>query len=176
MHRRTWTMGALLSLAIVPSAATGVASGNGASRSLIAIHEHGTERRTVQNVPNLGEFTIELDKTPFGPGGTTAVYALPPGITYVNGQQRVAVTGSDTLTSKTGRIELRFNGTHIDLNSKLLPSGDLVGPAAEYGTWKITSATGIYQGWKGGGDWAAVLYGYGKVEPYSVEWDGYISR
>jgi hypothetical protein len=49
-----------------------------------------------------------------------------------------------------------------------------LGPAAEYGTWKIKTATGIYHGWKGGGIWAAVVYG-GKVEPYSVEWDGSIT-
>jgi len=71
---------------------------------------------------------------------------------------------------------LSVKGTHIDVNSKLNTSGQLVGPAAEHGTWKIKSATGIYQGWKGGGNWASIGSGYENVQPYSVEWDGYITR
>jgi hypothetical protein len=61
------------------------------------------------------------------------------------------------------------------VNQKVTPSGDVVGSAAEYGTWKITAATGIYQGWKGRGTFAAVLYGYQNAQPYSVEWDGYVT-
>jgi hypothetical protein len=72
-------------------------------------------------------------------------------------------------------IDLRFTGIHIDVNQKVTPSGDVVGSAAEYGTWKITAATGIYQGWKGRGTFAAVLYGYQNAQPYSVEWDGYVT-
>jgi hypothetical protein len=65
---------------------------------------------------------------------------------------------------------------HIDVNMKATPSGgNTVGNAAEYGTWKITAATGIYQGWKGGGNFAAVSYGYQNLQPSSVEWDGYIT-
>ena len=122
-----------------------------------------------------GKFTIELKKDPFGLGGTTVVYPEPITTRLVNGQEQTRFAGSDRLTSKTGTMELAFKGVEINVNSKLSPSGHRIGPAAEYGTWKIRAATGIYEGWKGGGNFAAVAYGYGNVQPYSVEWDGYIT-
>jgi hypothetical protein len=57
------------------------------------------------------------------------------------------------------------------VNGKLTSSGFLVGPAVEYGTWRIKTATGIYQGWKGGGIWASATYGHVHPGPYSVERD-----
>jgi hypothetical protein len=100
-----------------------------------------------------------------------------PGKTkYVHGQAQIPFSGTNDLTSTKGNIDLGFTGIHIDVNQKVTPSGgDVVGHAAEYGTWKITAAAGIYQGWKGGGNSAAVLYGYQNAQPYSVEWDGYIT-
>ena len=94
----------------------------------------------------------------------------------VKGQEQIPFVATDHLTGKTGKIVLAVKGTHIDVNSKLNISGQVVGPAAEYGTWKIRTATGIYQGWKGGGNWASVAYSYRNVQPDSVEWDGYITR
>ena len=138
----------------------------------ISIHEHGTNAPTSIR----GKFTIELAKTPFGPGGTTSISPDAGNTTYVNGQERIAFGGTDHLTSTKGQIELRLAGIHIELNSKLTPSGWVVGPVVEYGTWKIASATGIYQGWKGGGNWAAALSGYSRFQPYTVEWDGYITQ
>jgi hypothetical protein len=155
-------------------AVAGAASGSGASRSQIAIHEQGKNNLTTSGAPLLGTFTIDLAGAPFGPKGTTRIFPSAGATTYVNGQTRIGVFATDTLTSPKGRIVLAITGTHIDVNGKLTPSGHFVGPAVEYGAWKVKSATGIYHGWKGGGVWASVGYGYVQPEAYSVEWDGYI--
>jgi hypothetical protein len=161
---------------LLVAAAAGVASGSRASRSQIAVHEQGKHNITNESMPILGTFTIELAGAPFGPKGTTRISPSPGATTQVNGQTRLALFATDTLTSPKGRITLAITGTHIDVNGKLTPSGHFVGPAIESGTWKIKSATGIYGGWKGGGVWASVTYGYVQPEAYSVEWDGYITR
>jgi hypothetical protein len=156
-----------------------VASGGTASKSQIAIHEVGKQLQTgTQSQGNFprGTFTIDLALTPFGPKGTTIATSSPSNPTQVKGQERTQFTGTDTLKSTKGQLELAFRGVHIEVNDKLTPSGFHVGPAVEYGTWKVRTATGIYQGWRGGGNWAAVLYGYGKSQPYSVEWDGYVTH
>jgi hypothetical protein len=166
----------LLSVGVIAVAVSGVASGRTASPSKIVIHQHGTN---IQNSPagsaTRGVFTIDLKGLPFGPGGKTTVYPIPSNTKYVNGQAQIPFSGTNHLTSTKGNIDLRFTGIHLDVNQKATPSGDVVGSAAEYGTWKITAAAGIYQGWKGRGNFAAVLYGYQNAQPYSVEWDGYIT-
>ena len=169
----------LVALLVLALAVSGAARGTTAARSLIAIHEQGTNNLNGQsgNGATHGKFTIELQKAPFGPGGTTVIYSIPANAgRLVNGQEQIPFVATDHLTSKTGKLVLAVKGTHIDVNSKLNASGQLVGPAAEYGTWKIQSAIGIYQGWKGGGNWASIGSGYKNVQPYSVEWDGYITR
>jgi hypothetical protein len=123
-----------------------------------------------------GTFTIELALSPFGPGGTTKIALNPGNLRQVNGQKVTPFDGTDHLKSAKGQLELAVRGVHIEVNNKLAPSGYQVGPSVEYGTWKIRTATGIYKGWKGGGNWAAALYGYTNVQPYSVEWDGYITQ
>jgi hypothetical protein len=163
-------------VALVAMAAAGVASGSNASRSQIAIHEQGKHNITNESRPILGTFTIELAGVPFGPRGTTRISPSPGATTHVNGQTRLALSATDTLTSAKGQIVLAISGIHIDVNGKLTPSGFFVGPAVEYGAWRIKTATGIYQGWKGGGIWASATYGYAQPETYSAEWDGYITR
>jgi hypothetical protein len=164
-------------LLAVPAAGS-AASGAGVSRSQIAIHERGTyvnDPRGGITFPR-GTFTIALQDSGFGPGGTTRIAIDPSEVTYVQGRPQLSFSGVDTLTSKSGTLELVFDGTQIDLNGRLMSTGLLVGPAVEYGTWRVGSATGIYAGWKGGGVWADASYGYGEREPYSVEWDGYVTR
>jgi hypothetical protein len=168
----------VVALAIVAGAlgSPSARSASTASRKQIAIHEQGTDNRLGQGTAGAvrGKFTIELAKTPFGPGGTTVIYATPSGTRQVNGQVQIPFGATDRLTSKNGTIDLAISGIHIDVNGKLHPSGTFIGPAAEYGTWKIRTATGIYQGWRGGGNWASVASGYRNRQPYSVEWDGYV--
>ena len=164
---------AVLVVLAVP-AVGGVASGNTASKAQINIHESGTINTAKPPFAQgaiRGKFTIQLNLSPFGPGGTTAIVPSPAPTKYVNGEEQIPFTATDHLTSKTGTLELAIKGIHIDVNI----NANRLGPAAEYGTWKIRSATGIYEGWKGGGNWASVAYGYGKLQPYSVEWSGYIT-
>jgi hypothetical protein len=162
----------LLAVSVIAVAA----NGSTASRSTIAIHEHGTNPVAQGSAGMRGTFTIDLAGAKSGPSGTTYSYPDPSPTRYVDGEAQTPFVGTDTLTSKQGHIELAVIGTHIDVNNKLLSSGSVVGPAAEYGTWTIKTATGIYRRWRGGGNWASVTYGYGDVEPYSVEWDGYVTR
>lgn len=157
----------------------GGASGATASKSRIAIHQQGKNDQTTtqaQGAVLRGTFRIELDLTPYGRRGTTTITTSPSNVHTVNGQDQTPFIGTDRLKSAKGELQLAFRGIHIDVNSKLLPSGYRVGPQVEYGTWTIKSATGIYKGWKGGGNWAASLYGYTPSQPYSVEWDGYITH
>ena len=178
MERSVLAAGSLLAASVIALAAGGAAWGTSASRSHIAIHEQGTDHVHQQGTTGAvrGKFTIDLALTPFGRGGTTVIYAIPTTTRKVNGQVQVPFVATDHLTSETGRLTLAVKGTHFDVNNKLSPSGVFVGPKAEYGTWKIEAATRIYQGWKGGGNWASVAYGYGNVQPYSVEWDGFITQ
>ena len=144
---------------LVALTAVGVPSSSGASKSQIAIHEQGKDKRTASGAPLLGKFTIELAGAPFGPKGTTRIFPSAGVTTYVSGQTRIGLAATDALTSARGRIVLAITGTHIDVNGKLTPSGFFVGPSVEYGTWKIKTATGIYKEWRGGGIWASLEYG-----------------
>jgi hypothetical protein len=42
----------------------------------------------------------------------------------------------------------------------------------EYGTWRISSASGVYKGWKGGGNWA----GTDDEQTRHFQWEGLIVR
>jgi hypothetical protein len=175
---RALTFVSLLSVSLIALALGDAARGTTASRSLIAIHEKGTDNINVQgpNGATRGKFTIELQKTPFGPAGTTIIYPIPTSTRSVNGQEQIPFVATDHLTSKAGTIELKIKGVHVDVNSKLSSSGHVVGPSVEQGTWKIGTATGMYQGWRGGGNFASVIDSYRSVRPYDVEFDGYITH
>ena len=173
---RAATFVSVLSCCVIALVLSGAATGAAASRSKIAIHEDGTNaQNSPANTGVRGVFTIELAGRPYGPAGTTLIYPSPGGTRYVNGEAQIPFSGTNHLTSKKGTLELAFTGIHIDVNMKVTPSGDVVGSGAEYGTWKISAATGIYKGWKGGGNFAAVLYGYQNLQPHAVEWDGYVT-
>jgi len=177
-HRRLATLASLLCVAVVALPIPGVAARTTAprSQSKIVIHEHGTNiQDSAPGSGVRGTFTIELEGRRFGPAGTTIYYGAPGPTKYVNGQAQVPYSGTDHLTSKEGRVDLAVRGTRIDLNPKVTPSGNVFGPVVRYGTWKIASATGIYKGWKGGGNFAAVYFGYQNAQPFSVQWDGYIT-
>src|ERR1700752_1538018 len=110
---------AMVAPLLVAAAAAGVASGSRASRSQIPVHEQGKHNITNESMPILGTFTIELAGAPFGPKGTTRISPSPGATTHANGQTRLALTATDTLTSVKGRIALAITGIHIDLNGKL---------------------------------------------------------
>src|SRR5579864_4068693 len=174
---RALQRGAIVVALPLAMAAAGVASRIGASRSQIAIHEQGMYiNNPTPATPTLGKYTIELAGATFGPAGATNITYDPSNPTYDKGEQQSSLIGADTLRNTNGTLELAFKGIHIQVNGKLTPSGQVVAPFVEYGTWTIRTATGIYAGWKGGGKWTSVAYGYRYAEPYSVEWDGYITR
>ena len=160
-------------VSVIAVAVGGGASGATASKSLVAIHVQGANPLNQYTKGIHGSFNVELAKTPFA-RGTSLIYPTPAATRIVNGQEQTSFAGEDTLTNAKGKLVLAFRGIHIDVNGKLV-SGQVVGPAAEYGTWKVRSATGIYQGWRGGGNWASVACCYQNAQPYSVEWDGYIT-
>jgi len=140
----------------------------------IAIHDQGTAPKA-SGSPH-GIYTITVALPGFAAGGKSRISFDPSVTKYVDGQAQLPLAGSDTFTSSKGKLVIAFTGTHIPLNNKLTSAGYSVGPAAETGTWKITSATGSYAGWKGGGPWAAVIYGYTLNPSYSAEWDGFITH
>jgi hypothetical protein len=169
---RAILIGAATAAVAAAFAASGAAGGVGTTQ--IAIHEHGTTP-TGGTGTITGRFTLDVAATPLGPGGTTHISTDPASATFLHGQTRVPFSGTDTLTSKYGRIEIAFSGTHIPINT-LLISGRAVAPAVETGTWRITTATGDYRGWTGRGVWAAAIWGYGARQQYAVEWDGALTR
>jgi len=146
-----------------------------ASKVQINIHEHGKDPTSPGSAPT-GKFTIELALTPFGQGGTTRIFPDPGVPRQISGQTQIEFVGVDTLTSKSGTLQLAFSGIHVPINTRLTSGGVAVGPAIEHGAWRIKAATGVYKKWTGGGIWAAVIDGYGTVQRYSVEWDGEITR
>jgi hypothetical protein len=175
-HGRLVMFTSLLSVALVAAPSLGVTDATTASQSKIAIHERGTNLQDSGPGTGVrGTFTIEFEGRRFGPAGTTLYFGTPGPTRYVHGQAQVPYSGTDHLMSKKGKIDLAVSGIRIDLNPKVTPSGNVFGPVVRYGTWKVASATGIYKGWKGGGNFAAVFYGYKNIQPYSVEWDGYIT-
>jgi hypothetical protein len=69
---------------------------------------------------------------------------------------------------KKGILGISMRGLSIEIND-FSPSKP--GYAAEYGTWKITSGSGMYEGWTGGGRWASV-----SAPANYVEWDGFVTQ
>jgi hypothetical protein len=175
MTRQALYSGAALAAAalILTSAAAAQPRSGVASQLQIAIHEQGIDH---QNGGPNGTFTIDLALPGFAASGKTHISNTPGPTKYVQGQQQIPFGGEDTLTTGKGQIVIGFSGTHIPVNNRATSAGYAVGPAVEHGTWKIKSASGAYQGWKGGGPFAAAIYGYTINPSYSVEWDGEITR
>jgi hypothetical protein len=163
-----------LAAGVIALALGSAAGGTTASRSQIAVHVQGNYAQYRNVISNTrGTFTIKLALSPAGAGTSLIGAQIAPPKT-VGGQVQFPISGTDTLTSKTGQLVLAFKGLRIGVNRKLSSSGGLVGSVTEYGTWKITAAAGTYQGWKGGGNWTSIYYGYARQQPYSIEWDGYV--
>ena len=114
----------------------------------------------------LGHFKLEVNGSVVDTG-TTVIHPNAGNTKVVDGQQQLPVTGSDELVGKQGTLDLFFRGVSVPINSNA--SGDAY--YAEYGTWTITSGTGKYKGWKGGGRWANA----GTLSANNIEWDGYAS-
>jgi hypothetical protein len=163
-------------LAAAPLMAARAAQPRKAAATLqIAIHEVTPEKQSVPHIFR-GKFTIEslngsVHLATVGSG--TSIITPNLGTTKnIDGQQVTPFTGTDTLTSKSGTLTISFSGDGIAVNPKFNAS---VGEVQEYynerGTWKITGAHGVYQGWKGGGRMASADTPSMQIK----EWDGMVT-
>jgi hypothetical protein len=145
-----------------------------AAKMQIAIHEIWRGAEPPHSIR--AKFTIEsrnagVTLASLG-SGIAIIYPNISPPKYVGGQEIWTFTGSQALTSKNGTLQFSFRGNTDFVNSKLSSSGQVLTWENERGTWKITDATGVYQGWKGGGRFAA-------VDPpleTNSEFDGYVTH
>jgi hypothetical protein len=98
-----------------------------------------------------GRFKLLLDGV-LKDSGTSIVRPNQQGaLRIVDGQTQVPVSGQSNLTSTKGTLSFSLTGVSIAIPNLDQTKGAF---GVEYGTWKITSGSGIYKGWIGGGRWA----------------------
>ena len=120
-----------------------------ATTTLISIQNRVSGQMT--NGTFRGRFRLLLDGV-LKDSGTSIVRPNQQGaLQIVGGQTQVPVSGQSNLTSKKGTLSFALTGVSISIRN-LDPTKGAFG--VEYGTWKITSGSGIYKGWTGGGRWA----------------------
>jgi hypothetical protein len=95
--------------------------------------------------------------------GTSALQVQISPVRYRGGQRYEIHSGVDTMHGKKGGLKLTFSGPSVNAGNSLY---------IEYGTWRIASASGIYKGWKGGGNWG----GTDNEQTYHLQWEGLITR
>jgi hypothetical protein len=95
--------------------------------------------------------------------GTSALQVQISPVRYRGGQRYEIHSGVDTMNSKKGGLKLTFSGPSVNAGPGLY---------IEYGTWRISSASGIYKGWKGGGNWG----GTDNDQKYHLQWEGLVTR
>jgi hypothetical protein len=120
-----------------------------ATTTLISIQDRVSGQMT--NWTFKGRFRLLLDGV-LKDSGTSIVRPNQQGVLrIVDGQTQVPVSGQNNLTSTKGALSFSLTGVSIAIRN-LDPTKGAFG--VEYGTWKITSGSGIYKGWTGGGRWA----------------------
>jgi hypothetical protein len=143
------------------SAGTSQSSPSANSRTHIEIRERGS-MSTFR-----GTFVLELNYLNIFDRGTTQLGPEASHATNnVEGQEQRPIHGTDRLTGKKGTLSLKWRSVEIEID-RTSP----VEVTIQYGTWQITSGTGVYKSWKGGGRWAAVL-----GQQLQAVWDGYVTR
>ena len=95
--------------------------------------------------------------------GTSALQVHISPVRYRGGQRYEIHSGVDTMQGKKGGLTLSFSGPSVNAGPGLF---------IEYGTWRISSASGIYKGWKGGGNWG----GTDNEQTYHIQWEGLVTR
>jgi hypothetical protein len=95
--------------------------------------------------------------------GTSALQVQIGPVRYRGGQRYEIHGGVDTMHGKKGGLKLTFSGPSVNAGPSLY---------IEYGTWRISSASGIYKGWKGGGNWG----GTDNEQTYHLQWEGLVTR
>jgi len=95
--------------------------------------------------------------------GTSALQVQISPMRYRGGQRYDFHSGVDTMHGKKGGLKVTFSGPSVNAGPSLY---------IEYGTWRISSASGIYKGWKGGGNWG----GTDNEQTYHLQWEGLVTR
>jgi hypothetical protein len=85
---------------------------------------------------------------------------------YVDGQEQRPIHGTDMFTGKKGTLDIKWRSVEIEID-RTSP----IEVTIQYGTWQVTSGTGAYKNWKGGGRFAAVL-----AKQFQGVWDGFVTR
>lgn len=111
-----------------------------------------------------GKFVLELNYVKTFDSGTTQLGPIASHSTNnVSGEQQRPIHGTDKFMGKKGTLTISWKSVEIEIDRL-----SAIEVTIQYGTWEITSGTGAYEGWKGGGRWAAVL-----AKQFQGVWDGY---
>ena len=148
----------LVFVAVLVSAAltVGGADGRSAGKFRVVIEDRGSVS-TFQ-----GRFVLYAPD-PSTDSGTSALQVQISPVRYRGGQRYEIHSGVDTMHSKKGGLTLTFSGPSVNAGPSLY---------IEYGTWRISSASGIYKGWKGGGNWG----GTDNEQTYHLQYEGLVTR
>lgn len=158
--------GAVAALALA-SVAFGAADIRGTT-TLISIQDRVSGRMT--NGTFKGRFRLLLDDV-LKDSGTSIVRPNQQGVLrIVDGQTQVPVSAQNNLTSAKGTLSFSLTGVSIAIRN-VDPTNGAFG--IEYGTWKITSGSGSYKGWTGGGRWANASTPDGAQY---IDWAGSVHR
>jgi hypothetical protein len=165
--RRDWfpvsVAAAALAAGSIPlaSASTPVWLRGARSKTHIEIRERGS-MTTFR-----GTFVLELNYLNVFDRGTTQLGPVA-GHTpnNVSGQEQRPIHGTDMFTGKKGTLSIKWRSVEIEID-RTSP----IEVTIQYGTWQVTSGTGAYKNWKGGGRFAAVL-----AKQFQGVWDGYVAR
>ena len=169
MSRTIWTVAVIAALAgllaasaalgrpaaVTGALAVGTGDGTSAGKFRVVIEDSGS----VSSFQ--GRFVL------YAPAGTDSgssalsVHIGP--VRYRGGQRYEIHSGVDTVHGKKGDLKLSFSGPSVNAGPSLY---------IEYGTWRISSASGIYKGWKGGGTWG----GTDNERTYHLQWEGLVTR
>jgi hypothetical protein len=116
-----------------------------------------------------GKFLMEVDGVRYAGTATVSPNRAGGPNKIVGGQKQIPVRGHANLKSTKGTLSLVFRGVDIEVQN-IDPAKN--GFTVEYGTWQIQGATGIYNGWKGGGRWADAS----TPSAHNIEWDGFVTH
>ena len=150
MKRAVFAAAGACAVAALALASVGLgAADTRATTTLISIQDRVSGQMT--NGTFKGRFRLLLDGV-LKDSGTSIVRPNQQGaLRIVDGQTQVPVSGQNNLTSKKGTLSFSLTGVSISIRNPDPTKGAF---GVEYGTWKITSGSGIYKGWTGGGRWA----------------------
>ena len=133
--------------------------------TLISIQDRVSGQMT--NGTFRGRFRLLVDGVLMD-SGTSIVRPNQQGVLrIVDGQTQVPVSGQNNLTSSKGSLSFSLTGVSIAIRTTKGAFG------VEYGTWKITSGSGTYKGWTGGGRWANASTADGAQY---IDWAGSVLR